>query len=96
MTGFQHLLSSGGNFMSSPFNVGDVVRLKSGGPKMTVDYIGPRYTPTGDPEARCSWFETNKGKQERKEDYFTLTSLVKVDQAAEENSAFYPGTSIMS
>lgn len=39
---------------------GDVVRLKSGGPKMTVEEVGD-YGPLG-PEngAKCTWFEGNK------------------------------------
>jgi uncharacterized protein YodC (DUF2158 family) len=36
------------------FNVGDVVRLKSGGPLMTIAWIGERY---GTPAIGCSWFQ---------------------------------------
>lgn len=39
------------------FNVGDVVRLKSGGPKMTVTQIGERL---GAPTVWCSWFDGTK------------------------------------
>lgn len=39
---------------------GDVVELKSGGPKMTIQDIGD-YTPTGPEEgAFCVWFEKDK------------------------------------
>ncbi len=41
----------------SNFNVGDVVQLKSGGPLMTVHYIGD-YSPTGpNPGLLCVWFD---------------------------------------
>jgi uncharacterized protein YodC (DUF2158 family) len=38
---------------------GDVVRLKSGGPLMTVSHIDPpdEYGPA---QARCSWFDDKK------------------------------------
>jgi uncharacterized protein YodC (DUF2158 family) len=40
-----------------PFKPGDVVRLKSGGPVMTVESIGGM----GDPERiNCVWFEKTK------------------------------------
>jgi uncharacterized protein YodC (DUF2158 family) len=35
------------------FNVGDVVRLKSGGPKMTVTKVDSKWIT-------CNWFEGNK------------------------------------
>lgn len=43
------------------FNPGDVVQLKSGGPRMTVDTVeaGPIY--------KCVWFEGEKGKQVKRE-----------------------------
>jgi uncharacterized protein YodC (DUF2158 family) len=45
--------------MSENFKVGDVVRLKSGGPNMTVESVGDIY---GDQRVWCVWFE--KGKRE--------------------------------
>jgi uncharacterized protein YodC (DUF2158 family) len=39
------------------FGVGDVVVLKSGGPKMTVDYVG---AVLGKPTVVCVWFEEGK------------------------------------
>lgn len=39
--------------MSEKFSVGDVVVLKSGGPRMTVDTIGTAL----DPYMRVSWFD---------------------------------------
>jgi uncharacterized protein YodC (DUF2158 family) len=37
----------------SGFKVGDVVTLRSGGPKMTVHEVNPR----GRPRIACVWFE---------------------------------------
>lgn len=39
------------------FNVGDTVKLKSGGPDMTVVKIG---TAGGEPMVWCAWFESTK------------------------------------
>ncbi len=57
--------------MSNGLKVSDTVRLKSGGPKMTIDYIGPRVEGGKTNSALCSWFEKNK----RMTDWFELTSL---------------------
>jgi uncharacterized protein YodC (DUF2158 family) len=43
--------------MAETFNVGDVVRLKSGGPKMTVRHVGA--DPGGTPILFCEWFADN-------------------------------------
>jgi uncharacterized protein YodC (DUF2158 family) len=61
------------------FGVGDTVQLKSGGPVMVVDHIGSSTMMSNKDEALCSWFETNKGKQERKTGWFQLTSLKKAN-----------------
>ena len=42
-----------------PFSVGDVVRLKSGGPAMTVTDIGD--DSFGTMTVWCAWFEGVKG-----------------------------------
>ena len=76
------------------FNKGDVVRLKSGGPKMTIDYIGPHTMGSDHDEAQCSWFELRKGTEVRRQEWFELTSLAKPNED-EEQGAFYPGNSIM-
>lgn len=56
--------------------VGEIVRLKSGGPDMTIAGIR-----SSDPsECRCQWFE---GSQVR-EGWFAVASLVKVDRAGGE------------
>jgi len=53
------------------FKVGDIVQLKSGGPKMTVDKIfGDSY--------RCIWFSGSK----REVGDFSAESIVPADQEA--------------
>jgi uncharacterized protein YodC (DUF2158 family) len=54
------------------FKMGDVVVLKSGGPKMTIEKIGPRNSNNGEIVANCVWFENNQTK----EDKFNLVSLM--------------------
>jgi uncharacterized protein YodC (DUF2158 family) len=59
----------------SSFNKGDQVKLKSGGPVMTVQSIGD-YSPMG-PEngVSCTWFD---GAKKRQEDVFDEAILDKV------------------
>jgi uncharacterized protein YodC (DUF2158 family) len=45
--------------MAESLKVGDVVQLKSGGPKMTIEHIG-RYGTSSDAKAKCTWFEDAK------------------------------------
>ncbi len=45
------------------FKIGDTVKLKSGGPDMTVD--GFHKAVGGDDEASCTWFDDNKEPQGR-------------------------------
>ena len=56
------------------FKLGDVVRLKSGGPDMTITQY-PRQSPVGnyDDRALCSWFDNG----DRKVDEFPLEALEK-------------------
>ncbi|MHC8321146.1 YodC family protein [Pseudomonas sp. GB2N2] len=55
----------------SDFKKGDVVQLKSGGPKMTIQDLGD-YGPTGPEEgAHCVWFE----KEKRQESVFDVATL---------------------
>ena len=58
------------------FSPGDVVRLKSGGPHMTV---GPPTLTTGDNESACKWFDA---KGELKFASFDNSSLVKVEDTS--------------
>lgn len=46
--------------MAENFNVGDVVKLKSGGPSMTVTAVGDLH---GMPSVWCSWFVDLKNEQ---------------------------------
>jgi len=60
--------------MADELKQGDVVRLKSGGPNMTIEGIGI-YGMAGDHEqAKCSWFDGAKLKTK----VFELWSLKKV------------------
>ena len=57
--------------MPEEFKPGDVVKLKSGGPRMTVDDVDV-YMSGGKPQAKCVWFEDKK----RYEALFELPTLV--------------------
>jgi uncharacterized protein YodC (DUF2158 family) len=50
----------------SDFNLGDVVKLKSGGPEMTIDELSGT-------QAHCTWFEKTK----RTGSWFELVALTK-------------------
>lgn len=54
------------------FQLGDVVRLKSGGPRMTVENLGDRL---GDEVVCCVWFEKVGNKQIVKRDAFPPITL---------------------
>jgi uncharacterized protein YodC (DUF2158 family) len=58
--------------MAGEFKAGDVVRLKSGGPAMTIEEIG-RYGVSKTEGAKCVWFEGTKPKEE----VFALLTLAK-------------------
>ena len=79
--------------MLDDFQLGDTVQLKSGGPWMTIDHIGPQREGSDQNAALCSWFITVKGKQERKNDWFELHSIKKGNPNVE--SALIPGSSFM-
>ena len=57
--------------MEHEFKVGDVVQLKSGGPKMTIDTIGKFGMGSTRDKAKCVWFEGTK----RMEALFELPTL---------------------
>ncbi|MGP9825103.1 YodC family protein [Ectopseudomonas khazarica] len=63
----------------SEIQKGDVVQLKSGGPRMTVQDIGD-YGFSGGPNdgALCVWFEKNKAEEK----VFDLAVLVKSASAS--------------
>lgn len=62
--------------MAEEIKPGDVVRVKSGGPTMTVADIA-NYSMTGDTEmkARCTWFDA---KHKLETSLFELHMLEKV------------------
>jgi uncharacterized protein YodC (DUF2158 family) len=59
--------------MDHDFKIGDVVQLKSGGPKMTIEGIGKPALGGSKEQARCVWFEGTK----RQHGAFELSSLSK-------------------
>lgn len=61
--------------MSDEIRVGDVVCLKSGGPNMVVDAVGPAHEG-GEDRVWCEWF--NEKNHPCKKD-FAPTSVEKVD-----------------
>jgi len=44
------------------FKVGDVVMLKSGGPRMTITHLGPYESMLNDKQVRCEWFDPKRLK----------------------------------
>jgi uncharacterized protein YodC (DUF2158 family) len=56
------------------FEAGDIVMLKSGGPSMTIEKIGPISFNSKTTGAHCSWFENNQLKHE----VFSFGSLEKI------------------
>ena len=48
--------------MANTFDVGDTVRLKSGGPKMTVESVDPDIDGEGTAYVYCAWFVHNEKK----------------------------------
>jgi len=58
----------------SELKIGDVVQLKSGGPVMTIDNIGPLANSGDDRQhAWVSWFDKN----EPKNGFYPISSLKK-------------------
>ena len=66
--------------MAKLFTKGDVVMLKSGGPRMTIEHykwvVGFDYSKESDTKVLCSWFDKD-GKLERKE--FEQEALKKAE-----------------
>jgi uncharacterized protein YodC (DUF2158 family) len=62
------------------FKPGDVVRLKSGGPRMTVEQVGK--TQFGDDGVWCVWFETSGSRQVAKRETFPPVALEDAAAAA--------------
>ena len=53
---------------------GDVVTLKCGGPKMTVEMIGEHPAMSGEEKVCCAWFDGTKLKNA----WFFEATLIKV------------------
>ena len=68
---------------SVEFKAGDVVRLKSGGPEMTIGEIG-----TGDYEgkAKCQWFSP---RDKQLEGAFYLDALEKIERSPESEAKIF-------
>jgi uncharacterized protein YodC (DUF2158 family) len=66
--------------MADEIKAGDIVVLKSGGPKMTVSQVGERQF---DPRqhAWCDWFIQEHGNWTKRDDVFPLTSLKRLDES---------------
>ena len=62
------------------FSVGDVVQLKSGGPKMTVTTISSGNRD----DLYCKWFEGNKVYEE----IFPTNALIKVSEDEQRRTPF--------
>ena len=65
--------------MSQEFKVGDIVQLKSGGPKMTVNEVLETHGEDKQ-DVRCAWFAGSKHEHA----YFSVETLIL---APEENEA---------
>lgn len=55
---------------------GDVVQLKSGGPKMTANWVEDQY---GTMSANCDWFVQDKAPWKKENGTFPVTSLKKLE-----------------
>lgn len=62
--------------MRSEFKVGDLVRIKSGGPPMTVTSVSKL---SGSVSINCVWFDSQDRKREH---YFDAVVLVLVPEAS--------------
>lgn len=62
----------------SEITAGDVVQLKSGGPKMTVNNIG-KYNYADHDSAACDWFIQDKAPWKKESGIFPIHSLKKLD-----------------
>lgn len=69
--------------------VGDIVRLKTGGPKMTVNRVGPYGSPddhdhlASNAEVQTAWFSDDEGCWNGPfADIFGMDALEKIEEAA--------------
>lgn len=64
--------------MGDKIKKGDMVRVRSGGPKMMVEDIGSSWGGEGDTRVWCEWFDEKNVAQKKD---FALTSVEKVPPA---------------
>lgn len=65
--------------MADEIKVGSVVRLKSGGPNMTVSTIDKQYGDEDRLSAWCAWFIQDKAPWKKEDGVFPLTSLKLIE-----------------
>ncbi|RWI50093.1 MAG: DUF2158 domain-containing protein [Mesorhizobium sp.] len=61
------------------FGPGDMVFLKSGGPRMTVESVGEVHM-TGEAGVWCVWFEQAGSKQVAKREVFAPVTLKRAEE----------------
>jgi len=61
--------------MAGEIKAGDVVTLKSGGPKMTVSTVSVKHMGGTDLHAWCDWFVQDKAPWKKDNGVFPLSSL---------------------
>jgi uncharacterized protein YodC (DUF2158 family) len=59
------------------FKVGDIVKLKSGGPKMTIEKTGPLNSNNAETGIHCVWFVNIQGDEQLKDGKFVPETLIK-------------------
>ncbi len=62
--------------MSSKFSIGDIVQLKSGGPKMTIKKVTEGFD---EEPIQCQWFSGSKLQN----GWFRPESIMRVDESDE-------------
>lgn len=62
------------------FEPGDVIRLKSGGPAMTVEQVGKR-AMTGEYFVWCRWFEKTGNRRQVQRNTFLPCALEKCEKS---------------
>jgi len=59
------------------FKIGDIVVLKSDGPKMTIEKIGSRNSNNAETVIHCVWFDNLQGNEQLKRETFVTETLIK-------------------
>lgn len=83
--------TNGDTSMTDTFKIGDVVQLKSGGPRMTVTGLGDSST-TGEASVYCTWFVDKK----QDSGAFPVEAVAHVETARPAVRRTPPGGSWMS